>query len=156
MFSMIPFVAFHTPLVKDIVKTCQARLQCPADSRDPTCPAGMVQEVCANAGWGNKGCGNSSQNWCASIGMMDSGGGRIMGDATSIFILETLQVWRHSPDLPWLKSIWPNLIAAVNWEVDRSNSTGLPAGVCTTYDYLEIARQPGQISSCECSRSLCA
>ena len=66
MFSMIPFVAFHTPLVKDIVKTCQARLQCPADSRDPTCPPGMVQEVCANAGWGNKGCGNSSQNWCPS------------------------------------------------------------------------------------------
>ena len=77
MFSMIPFVSFHTPLVKDIVKSCQARLQCPQDSVDPACPAGMVQEVCGNAGWGNRGCGNSTQNWCGfSVGMMDSGGGR--------------------------------------------------------------------------------
>lgn len=32
MFSMIPFVAFNAALVKDIVKTCQARLQCPSGS----------------------------------------------------------------------------------------------------------------------------
>jgi hypothetical protein len=148
MFSMIPFVAFNTAIVKDIVKTCQARLQCPAGSKDPACPAGMVQEVCANAGWGNAGCGNSSQNWCGfSVGMMDSGGGRIMGDVTSIFILESLQVWRQTADLRWLQSVWPSVIAAVEWEVERSKGLDLPNAVDTTYDYLEIARSPGQVSA---------
>eukprot|EP01043_Picozoa_sp_COSAG02_P015351 COSAG02_NODE_652_length_18867_cov_30.656756_16_plen_207_part_00 len=136
MFSIIPFVAFNTALVKDIVKSCQARLQCPAFSTDPACPPGMVQEVCANAGWGNLGCGNSSQNWCGfSVGMMDSGGGRIMGDVTSIFILESLQVWRQTADLQWLQSIWPSVIAAVEWEIRRSDMVGLdlPDAVDTTY-----------------------
>jgi hypothetical protein len=148
MFSMIPFVSFHPALVKDIVKTCQARLQCPPNSKDPKCPPGMVQEVCGNAGWGNRGCGNASQNWCGfSVGMMDSGGGRIMGDVTSIFILEALQVWRQTADRPWLASIWPSLIRAVEWEVGRSKGLGLPTQVCTTYDYLEIARSPGQVGT---------
>lgn len=151
MFSMIPFVAFNTAIVKDIVRTCQARLQCPAGSKDPACPPGMIQEVCANAGWGNAGCGNSSQNWCGfSVGMMDSGGGRIMGDATSVFILETLQVWRQTADLRWLQSVWPSVIAAVEWEVERSSMVkdlDLPTAVDTTYDYLEIARLPGQVSA---------
>ena len=148
MFSMIPFVSFHTALTKDIIKTCQARLQCPQDSTDPACPPGMIQEVCANAGWGNIGCGNSTQNWCGfSVGMMDSGGGRIMGDVTSVFLLETYQVWRQQPDRGWLQSVWPSIIRAVHWQVDRSAAIGLPAGVCTTYDYLEIARAPGQVSS---------
>ena len=148
MFSMIPFVSFQIATTKDIIKTCQARLQCPQDSKDPACPPGMIQEVCGNAGWGNLGCGNSTQNWCGfSVGMMDSGGGRIMGDATSIFILETLQVWKQAPDQDWLASIWSALMAAVHWEVDRSKGMGLPEDVCTTYDYLEIARSPGQVSA---------
>ena len=105
----------------------------------------------AGQGWGNAGCGNSTQNWCGfSVGMMDSGGGRIMGDATSIFILETLQVWRQTADLSWLASVWPAIIKAVDWEVGRSSMVkglDLPTEVCTTYDYLEIARKPGQVST---------
>jgi hypothetical protein len=148
MFSMIPFVSFHTALTKDIVKTCQARLQCPQESADPACPPGMIQEVCGNAGWGNMGCGNSSQNWCGfSVGMMDSGGGRIMGDVTSVFLLEAYQVWRQQPDPVWLGSIWPSIVRAVDWEVSRSKGMGIPVQVCTTYDYLEIARSPGQVST---------
>lgn len=59
-----------------------------------------------------------------------------MGDVTSIFILESLQVWRQTADVQWLQAVWPSVIAAVGWEVERSSMVkglDLPNAVDTTY-----------------------
>ena len=79
--------------------------------------------------------------------MMDSGGGRIMGDVTSVFVLESLQVWRQTSDLQWLQSVWPSVIAAVEWEVERSEGMGLPKEVDTTYSHYQLCFLLVQVSS---------
>ena len=72
----------------------------------------------------------------------DEHGGRRMGDVTSIFILETLELYRWTNDLVFLKDMYPHVLAGVKWQINVSSSFGLPEHLQCTYDIPEISRYP--------------
>ena len=64
--------------------------------------------------------------------LSDGCGGRRMGDVTSIWVLEVLEIYRHSANTSRLVSAWPAVVRAVQWSIAMSVSQGLPTHlVCT-------------------------
>ena len=68
---------------------------------------------------------------------MDTPGGRLMGDTTSIFVLELYEWYRNwgAGELDFVKSLWPSAVNATKWMVNNAQSQGLglPTRVQTTY-----------------------
>lgn len=70
-------------------------------------------------------------------GPFDVPGGRIMGDTTSLWLLELLEVWRHTGDDALLQELWPTAMGAVAWAINNTLPTGgLPFEVYCSYDIL--------------------
>jgi non-lysosomal glucosylceramidase len=72
----------------------------------------------------------------------DQHGGRRMGDVTTIFILETLELYRWTNDLVFLKDMYPHVLAGVKWQLSVSSSFGLPEHLECTYDIPNMSQYP--------------
>jgi non-lysosomal glucosylceramidase len=72
----------------------------------------------------------------------DQHGGRRMGDVTTIFILETLELYRWTNDLAFLKDMYPHVLAGVKWQLNVSSSFGLPEHLQCTYDIPNMNQYP--------------
>ena len=57
-----------------------------------------------------------------------------MGDVTTIFILETLELYRWTNDLNFLKDMYSHVVAGINWQISVSSQLGLPEHLECTYD----------------------
>ena len=67
---------------------------------------------------------------------MDVGGGRYMGDTTSLYLLEMYELLRHNGNKTFIQSQWSSAKRAVGWMIGNANSTyGLPQKLSTTYDH---------------------
>ena len=66
----------------------------------------------------------------------DSCGGRRMGDVTTIWILEVLELWRGTNDTGRLRAAWPAVVRGMEWQIRQSVALGLPAHLVCTYDIL--------------------
>lgn len=114
----IPYVLFYPKLVENVMRAW-AEYQ----SED-----GHIVETLA------AGCMSPTRK-------MDSGPPiqRIMGDVTSVFIIETYHIYLWTNNNEFLNSMWPHVIRAVNWMIDKgTNGTGLPYRQQCTYDLLYI------------------
>jgi non-lysosomal glucosylceramidase len=90
---------------------------------------GMIQEELT------VGCGGDTVRY-------DQHGGRRMGDVTTIFILETLELYRWTNDSTFLKDMYPHVLAAVKWQISVSSSFGLPEHLQCTYDIPGMDQYP--------------
>jgi uncharacterized protein (DUF608 family) len=70
----------------------------------------------------------------------DSCGGRRMGDVTTIWILEVLEIWRGTNNTERLKAAWPAVVRGMEWQIRQSIDLGLPAHLVCTYDILAMER----------------
>ena len=70
----------------------------------------------------------------------DGCGGRQMGDVTTIWILEVLEIWRHTNNTARLRQAWPAVVRGVTWQIQVSADYGLPAHLVCTYDILAMER----------------
>lgn len=67
---------------------------------------------------------------------MDQGGGRLMGDTTSLYLLEMYELLRHNGNKTFIQEQWPSAKRAVDWMIGNANATyGLPQRLATTYDH---------------------
>ena len=84
-------------------------------------PAGYIQEFLGPFG----------------VGPFDVPGGRIMGDTTTLWIVELLELYRHTGDESLLADLWPTAARALAWAVNNSaGAGGLPFELYCTYDIL--------------------
>jgi non-lysosomal glucosylceramidase len=90
---------------------------------------GMIQEELAT------GCMGNTVPY-------DQHGGRRMGDVTTVFILETLELYRWTNDLVFLKDMYPHILAGIKWQLSVSSSFGLPEHLQCTYDVPEMSQYP--------------
>lgn len=90
---------------------------------------GMIQETLS------VGCGGDTAPY-------DQHGGRNMGDVTTIFILETLELYRWTNDFAFLKDMYPHVVAGVQWQISVSSEFGLPEHLECTYDIPDMSRYP--------------
>jgi hypothetical protein len=89
-------------------------------------PGGMIQEVLGSMGGGGRITGP----------MDESAGGRTMSDTTTIFILDTFQVYLNTGDLAFVKGTWPHLVQAAQWQVQRTkDGNGFPHHLQNTCEY---------------------
>jgi uncharacterized protein (DUF608 family) len=65
-----------------------------------------------------------------------------MGDVTTVFILETLELYRWTNDPAFLKDMYPHVLAGVKWQLSASSSFGLPERLQCTYDIPGMDRYP--------------
>jgi len=75
---------------------------------------------------------------------MDTGGGRYMGDVTSLYLLEMYEVYRHTGNRSFVSTQWAAAKRAVGWMVGNAmnGSLGLPQHLETTYDHFGFGRRP--------------
>ena len=70
--------------------------------------------------------------------LQDGCGGRRMGDVSSIWVLEVLEIYLHSGNASRLAQAWPAVVDAVKWSIAMSAAQGLPAHLVCTYDILAM------------------
>ena len=75
------------------------------------------------------GCGGGKP------GALDEPWGRMMGDTTSLFVVEVGEIWHLSGDRLAMEARWPAVARAVGWMLANANVTGLPRYLETTYDH---------------------
>ena len=79
------------------------------------------------------------QEWLSNTGIpMDQPGGRVMGDTTSLYLLELYELWRNTGDGSLALAQWSSVQQAVKWMIENalgSDNYGLPQKVTTTYDH---------------------
>lgn len=71
---------------------------------------------------------------------MDVGGGRVMGDTTTLYLLEMYELYLHTGNKTFVTSKWTSAQRALAWLVANANATtsgglGLPQYLATTYDH---------------------
>lgn len=72
----------------------------------------------------------------------DQPGGRRMGDVTSIFILETLEIYRWTNDTQFLKDMYSHIVAGLKWQLSTATEFGLPKNLECTYDIPAMSQYP--------------
>lgn len=90
---------------------------------------GMIQEALT------VGCLGDTQPY-------DEHGGRSMGDVTSIFIMETLELYRWTNDMKFLQDMYPHVVAGIKWQLSVSAQLGLPEHLECTYDIPYMSQYP--------------
>ena len=70
------------------------------------------------------------------VGPFDVPGGRIMGDTTTLWVIELLELWRQTGDEALLAEQWPTAAGALAWLMNNSSPLGLPEKLYSTYDIL--------------------
>ena len=74
---------------------------------------------------------------------MDVGGGRLMGDTTTLYLIEMYELLLHRGDVAWLREKWPSARRAVVWMIDNAEQgRGLPQFLQTTYDHFGFDKRP--------------
>jgi len=68
--------------------------------------------------------------------LQDGCGGRRMGDVTSIWVLEVLEIYLQGGNVTRLQQAWPAVVDGVKWSIAMSAAQGLPAHLVCTYDIL--------------------
>ena len=79
---------------------------------------------------------------------MDDGGGRYMGDTTSLYLLEMYELFRHNGNLSFVKSQWDSAKKATAWMIGNAmgddkgkpSVVGLPQRLSTTCECTGTAR----------------
>ena len=82
------------------------------------------------------GCGGGKP------GALDAPSGRLMGDTTSLFVVEVGEWWQLSGDSLALRERWPAVSRAVAWLLTNANATGLPRFLETTACAAHQTRPP--------------
>ncbi len=72
---------------------------------------------------------------------IDHGGGRMMGDGPTVFVLEAYQDYLWSNDRGFLDDMWPSVQRALRWQIERSRNHGLPEHLENTYDWWEFDKK---------------
>lgn len=72
---------------------------------------------------------------------MDRPGGRLMGDTTSLWLLEIYEHWRNTGDLELARRLWPSALRGLDWMLGNAGDFGLPQFVETTYDHFGWHKQ---------------
>lgn len=74
---------------------------------------------------------------------MDVGGGRMMGDTTSLYLLELYEIYRHSGNASFLRAHWGAARNASAWMIANAakGGVGLPQYLQTTYDHFGFDRR---------------
>jgi hypothetical protein len=49
-----------------------------------------------------------------------------MGDVTTLWIVEVMELWLHSNETARLRAAWPAVIAGMQWQIAQSAALGLP------------------------------
>ena len=63
----------------------------------------------------------------------DGGHGRVMGDVSTVFVVEALQMYEWSADTAFLTTLEPVILKAINWFAHvGTNGTALPHKQCCT------------------------
>ena len=74
-----------------------------------------------------------------------AGGGRVMGDTTTIWLLELLEVYQHTGELTLIESLWPQVQRAAAWQIASTAEIGLPYTlVCTCVPQIRCQRGHAQ------------
>jgi uncharacterized protein (DUF608 family) len=60
--------------------------------------------------------------------------GRILGDTCTTFILSVYKSHRWSDNESFARQMWPAVKKAAQWQINRSESLGLPNRIASTYD----------------------
>ena len=119
-YHQIPYATFFPALTKNVIFTGWATEQL---------GSGMVQEV----------LGSMGSNGRLTGAMDTSAGGRTMSDTTTIFILDTYQVYLNTGDTAFLGSVYPHIARAAWWQINRTiEGHGFPHHLQNTYDYLGL------------------
>ena len=64
---------------------------------------------------------------------------RIMGDVTTVFVVETYHIYLWTNDSEFLRDMWPHVVKAIDWMIlNGTNGTGLPYKLQCTYDQLNL------------------
>lgn len=114
----VPYAVFYPDLIKNTMETGWSKLQ---QSN------GMIVESLSG------GC-------MGATGTLDGGGGRVMGDVSTIFIIEALEMFEYTHDVEWLTRIYPTITRAIDWFVDvGTDGSALPKRQCCTYDIIDFA-----------------
>lgn len=114
----IPYAVFYPSLVMDTMESGWAKLQ---QSN------GMITESLSG------GC-------MGGTGTLDGGGGRVMGDVSTVFVIEALEMYEFTNDLGFLQRLMPVITKAIDWMVDvGTGGTPLPKRQCCTYDIIDFA-----------------
>ena len=71
----------------------------------------------------------------------DQCGGRRMGDVTSIWALEVLEIYRHTGNVTRLLEAWPAIVRAANWSILQSEDQGCPAHLVCTCESRRLVQQ---------------
>lgn len=59
-----------------------------------------------------------------------------MGDSSSAFVLEVLELYRWANDMTTLKLYWENVKQVVHWQLNQSATYEVPLKLETSYDLL--------------------
>jgi non-lysosomal glucosylceramidase len=70
------------------------------------------------------------------VGPFDVPGGRIMGDTTTLWVVELLELYRNTGDGALLAELWPTATRAIAWLIGNAAPLGLPERLYSTYDIL--------------------
>ena len=57
-------------------------------------------------------------------GALDKPTGRMMGDTTTLFILELYEILQHTADIAFVKKMWPSAKNALEWCMGNANKNG--------------------------------
>ena len=74
------------------------------------------------------------------VGPFDVPGGRIMGDTTTLWVVELLELWRGTGDDALLDDLYPTAARALAWLMANAAPLGLPERLYSTYDILWLDR----------------
>ena len=75
---------------------------------------------------------DTPDGWTAN----DTGSGRHMGDSSSAFVLEVLELYRWANDTTTLELYWQTVKQVVHWQLKQSEVYGVPFKLETSYDIL--------------------
>jgi hypothetical protein len=69
---------------------------------------------------------------------MDQPGGRVMGDVTTVWLLNLLDIYRNTGDIDFLTEMWPVAAGAARWQIGQAAQSGLPQHLTVTYDIIDL------------------
>jgi hypothetical protein len=70
------------------------------------------------------------------VSPFDIPGGRIMGDTTTLWVVELYELWLSSGDGVLLAELYPTAVRALQWLMANAAPLGLPEKLYSTYDIL--------------------
>eukprot|EP00698_Gefionella_okellyi_P024626 TRINITY_DN8763_c0_g1_i1.p1 TRINITY_DN8763_c0_g1~~TRINITY_DN8763_c0_g1_i1.p1 ORF type:complete len:1014 (+),score=226.22 TRINITY_DN8763_c0_g1_i1:103-3144(+) len=72
------------------------------------------------------------------LGPMDQWGGRIMGDVTSVWLIELWEIYSQTGDSAFLQELYPTAVRAIGWQMAQAKEIGLPMHLVCTYDIINF------------------